>query len=139
MNNAIQMYGDQFLRLLGRGHWIGNPRVLQGARWENFEKNKVFQVVNDVFWIAPAWKWMLSIVPLAGVFKGIPKADQLDFGTTAALTLTGGMFSIYALLVQPRAVLLFACNGAMCGVNAYNLNRIYQYKMQDVHLEEKKK
>jgi len=130
MNAAIARYGDQFLRVLGRGHWIGNPRVLQGGRWEKLEKNKIFQVVNDVFWIAPAWKWMLSIVPLAGVLKGIPKVEQLDLGTTASLTLTGGMFSIYSLLVQPRALLLFACNGAMCGVNAYNLKRIYDYKVQ---------
>jgi len=131
MNAAIQRYGDQVLRLFGRGHWLGDGRLLRGPKWEKLEQqNKIFAAGNNVLNVAPAWKWLLSIVPLVGVFRGIPAPAQLDPAQSGSLAITGGLFAVYSLLVYPTAWILFTCNACMFGVHSYNLSRIYSYQKE---------
>jgi len=131
MNAAIQRYGDQILKLAGRGHWLGNGRLLQGEKWKKMEEtNKLFAIGNNALNVAPAWKWMLSIVPLIGVFRGTPPPSQLDPGQSGSLAITGGLFAVYSLLVYPTAWVLFTCNACMFGVHTYNLGRIYKYQKE---------
>jgi hypothetical protein len=48
MNVAIQRWGDQVLKAAGRGHWLGNGKLLQGERWRKLEEsNPAFRYAND--------------------------------------------------------------------------------------------
>eukprot|EP01130_Rhizamoeba_saxonica_P010536 TRINITY_DN4322_c0_g2_i3.p1 TRINITY_DN4322_c0_g2~~TRINITY_DN4322_c0_g2_i3.p1 ORF type:complete len:136 (-),score=21.77 TRINITY_DN4322_c0_g2_i3:93-500(-) len=121
---AMTRYGDKVLIALGRKHWLGDGRMIRGPLADKIGKSfPPFAYFNNAFNAAPAWKWMLSIVPIYEAIDGVP-IEKLDVNTTKVLAVTGGTFGTYAMFVYPRAWLLFACNAAMCSVHSYNLYRL---------------
>jgi len=118
-------------RLYGRfiRPYIGNPKMLQGPTWQRMEeKSKFFKWWNNSLNAAPGFKWVLSIVPFYGVVVGLPTVENIDLKQSGALAFTGIVWTCYAMLVKPRAWLLFACNIALLGVNGYNVSRKLKYE-----------
>ena len=121
---GIVEYGDKALTALGRKHWLGDGRLFRGATAQKLEESVPgFKWINNAINAAPSQKWMLSIVPLMDLSRGNPPVEKIDLKQTLALATTGGIWSIYSLLIYPRGWLLFACNVSLFGVHAYNISR----------------
>jgi len=126
IQKAFTIYGDKLLNGIGRSHWLGDGKMLRGSMGKSIDKTPVLGFWNNALNAAPAWKWMLSIVPILEFFQGVP-VDKLDYNMTVVLACTGYLFGTYALFVSPRAWLLFSCNAAMATVHTTNAYRIRQY------------
>jgi hypothetical protein len=105
--------------------YVGNGRLFSFLQaYEG--QYPILQTINSVYNIAPASKWGLSIVPLYGVFVGTPPVEKIDLNTSASLTCTGLVWTVYALMIQPQnsgSRALCAVNFAMASVNGYNCYR----------------
>ena len=120
---AQQSIPSAFPKVLHR--FVGNSRLF--GFLEKYEADyPILKTINNVYNIAPASKWGLSIVPLYGVFVGYPPVEKIDFNTSASLAATGSVWSVYALMIQPQNAgsrALCAVNAAMAMVNGYNCYR----------------
>lgn len=101
--------------------------LLKGPFRALSESNPTFKKVNNALFMAPAWKWGLSVVPLIGAIRGEPSVENLDLNLSMALSTTGIIWSYYGLKVRPTAYLLVAVNLALLGVNGYNVVRKMKY------------
>ena len=105
--------------------YVGNPVFLKFLK--PYEAgNPVIATLNNVYNLAPASKWGLSIVPLIGVFTGYPPVEKIDLNTSASLTCTGVVWAVYALMITPQNAgsrALAMVNAAMASVNGYNCYR----------------
>eukprot|EP01099_Mayorella_cantabrigiensis_P002493 TRINITY_DN208_c0_g1_i1.p1 TRINITY_DN208_c0_g1~~TRINITY_DN208_c0_g1_i1.p1 ORF type:complete len:153 (+),score=43.10 TRINITY_DN208_c0_g1_i1:45-461(+) len=124
----------QFLQTLLRP-WIGvtklfykNPLVLKLE-----SAYPALKPLNDVTYLAPTFKWALSIVPLTQTFRGSVPVEKVDFEQSLSLSFTGMVWAYYATLIQPQnagSMMLCACNAAMGSVNGYNAFRKFRYNQQ---------
>jgi len=89
-----------------------------------------FRKFNNALTVAPLWKWGLAIVPLMGVFTGVPSVENLDVNTSIALASTGAIWAYYSTLVRPKAVSLGVVSIALLGANGYNVWRRYDYEQK---------
>ena len=62
-----------------------------------------FKKFNNALTLAPLWKWGLAVVPLMGVFTGVPAVENLDVNTSIALASTGAIWAYYSTLVRPKS------------------------------------
>ncbi|AAZ12416.1 mitochondrial pyruvate carrier protein 2, putative [Trypanosoma equiperdum] len=109
--------------------YVGNGRVFQCLK--SYEKYGVVAYLNSVYNLAPSFKWMLSIVPLYGIFVGNPPVEKIDVNSSAALCTTGLLWFVYALLIQPQnsgSRSLAAVNVCLAAVHGYNIYRAMSYK-----------
>ncbi|ESL10719.1 hypothetical protein TRSC58_01543 [Trypanosoma rangeli SC58] len=109
--------------------YVGNPRLFQCLK--PYEKYSVVAHLNSAYNVAPIMKGSLSVVPLYGIFIGNPPADKVDFNSSAALTVTGLLWFVYVLLIQPQnsgTRALSALNFGMACVNGVNCYRYWNYK-----------
>lgn len=104
--------------------FVHNGRIFAG--FERYETNAFVQWANSIYNVAPASKIALSVVPLYGAFVGNPPPEKIDRNTSAALCMTGCVWTFYATLIQPQnagSKALCAVNAAMGVVNGFNLYR----------------
>ena len=104
--------------------YVGNPRFIKLLG--PYETNPLVGTLNNVYNLAPASKWGLSIVPLIGVFTGYPPVEKIDLNTSASLTCTGVVWAVYALCITPQNAgsrALCIVNACMASVNGYNCYR----------------
>ena len=105
--------------------FVGNGTLFQFLK--PYEaKYPIIGSMNSVYNLAPSSKWGLSIVPIMGIFSGNPPVEKIDLNTSASLTATGAVWSVYALLITPQnagSKMLCAVNIAMASVNGYNCYR----------------
>jgi hypothetical protein len=88
--------------------------------------------LNSVYNVAPLSKWGLSIVPMMGVVSGNPPVEKIDINTSGALTMTGAIWTVYALMISPQNAgsrALAAVNFSMACVNGYNCYRRRNYDL----------
>jgi len=112
--------------------------MLRGKTFDFINKNPTLKPYNNALFLAPAWKWGLAIVPLAGVFTGTPPVDKLDLNTSFALVLTGSIWAYYATLVRPKAVSLMSVSLALVVVHGYNIARKLKYEHDQSKAEEER-
>eukprot|EP01136_Pigoraptor_vietnamica_P022937 Opistho-1_new@6276 len=118
-----------FLRFLSP--WVGNEILFRNAVARRLEASvPIFKHFNNVTNTAPAFKWVLSIVPIYQALIGNPPVEKLDIKQSSALTFTGAVWAYYATLIQPqnsgsRALML--CNAAMASIHGYNVFRRMRY------------
>eukprot|EP01137_Pigoraptor_chileana_P019731 Opistho-2@81166 len=119
----------KYLRFLSP--WVGNEVLFRNKLAQKLEAAvPLFKHFNNVTNTAPAWKWVLSIVPIYQAIKGNPPVEKLDLKQSSALTFTGAVWAYYATLIQPqnsgsRALML--CNTAMASIHGYNAARRIRY------------
>ena len=64
--------------------FVGNQRLFSNKAALALEKSfPPFAIINDVTNAAPAWKWVLSIVPLTQAISGKPTVDKIDLNGSA--------------------------------------------------------
>jgi len=111
--------------------FVGNQRLFSNSVALALEKSfPPFAVANNVTNAAPAWKWVLSIVPLTQAISGNPTVDKIDAAQSASLVFTGVVWAYYATIIKPQnygSRALCACNLALLTVNGYNLYRRLKY------------
>lgn len=108
--------------------FIGNEVVFRFLK--PYEHISFVKYINSVYNLAPLSKWGLSIVPMIGVVTGKPPVEKVDFNTSVALSCTGFIWTVYALLIQPQNAgsrALAVVNFCMGSVNGYNALRRYKY------------
>lgn len=109
--------------LVARYGGVEGGMLLKGPFRSFADKTPAFKNANNALFMAPAWKWGLSIVPLVGAIRGEPSVENLDLNLSLALSTTGIIWSYYGLMVRPTAYLLVAVNVCLLGVNGYNVVR----------------
>ncbi|KAF8290063.1 putative mitochondrial pyruvate carrier protein [Trypanosoma cruzi] len=126
-NATQQVIPKAFPKILHR--YVGRPRVFEFLK--PYEKYYVVAYLNSVYNAAPLFKWSLSIVPLYGIFSGSVPVEKVDFNSSAALSITGLVWFVYALLIQPQnsgSRSLALVNMCLASVNGYNCYRSWAYK-----------
>jgi len=111
-------------------YFVGNRRIFSNRFIRSFEKGDSLAFWNDVTFVAPGFKWALSIIPLYGVLVGNPKVEHINIRTSASLSFTGIVWAYYSLLIQPQnmgSLALSMCNACMGLVNGFNVWRKYRY------------
>lgn len=109
--------------------WVGNDRLFKCLK--PYEHIGMVRYLNSAYNAAPLFKWSLSVVPLYGIVKGTPSVDQIDFNSSFALCVTGCVWFVYALLIQPQnsgSRSLALVNICLASVNGYNCFRYYKHK-----------
>jgi len=114
-------------RVFAKTGWVGNPRIFSGKLGAVLDANPVTRWCNNALNAAPTFKWGLSLVPLYGAITGHPPVQHLDLNQSLALATTGIVWSYYALLVTPRADMLFAVSIALLCSNGFNVYRKMKY------------
>eukprot|EP00760_Papus_ankaliazontas_P030481 PhM_4_TR4855/c0_g1_i1/m.2370/K22139/MPC2; mitochondrial pyruvate carrier 2 len=109
--------------------YILNPHFIERLKPLE-EKNPIIKWLNIVYNTAPASKWTLSLVPMYGVFVGVPAPENIDLNTSVALTATGVVWAYYSTVITPASTSLFIVNCAMGSVNGYNAYRAFSYQQQ---------
>jgi len=112
--------------------------LLRGRAFDFINKNPTLKGYNNALFLAPAWKWGLAIVPLAGVFTGNPPVENLDLNTSLALVTTGTIWAYYATLVRPKAWSLMTVSIALVAVHGYNIARKIKYESDKKESEQEK-
>ncbi|XP_036144589.1 mitochondrial pyruvate carrier 2-like isoform X2 [Monomorium pharaonis] len=84
---------------------------------------------TTVFFWAPTFKWGLVI---AGIGDLNRPADTISVSQTAALMLTGAIWSRYSMVIIPKNYNLLSVNLFVCATGAYNCVRglLYQIKQK---------
>ena len=78
--------------------------LLRGGPFTSLNQSSpTFKKFNNALTLAPLWKWGLAIVPLMGVFTGVPAVENLDVNTSIALASTGAIWAYYSTLVRPKS------------------------------------
>ena len=111
--------------------YVGNGTLFPFLK--QYEQFYVVRTLNSVYNLAPFSKWGLSIVPLYGVFVGSPPVEKIDLNTSASLTVTGIIWTIYASIIQPQnsgSRALVAVNFCMASVNGFNCYRKLSFVKQ---------
>eukprot|EP00128_Syssomonas_multiformis_P009349 Colp12_sorted_trinity150504_noHs@14442 len=112
--------------------WVGNQRLFSNSFALGLEeKSAFFKKINDVTYMAPMWKWVLSIVPLSQALVGKPPVENIDLKQSGALMSTGVVWAYYSTLIQPqnagsRALML--CNLAMGSTHGFNVFRKFRHE-----------
>lgn len=109
--------------------WVGNDKIFKCL--VPYEKYAVVKYLNSAYNAAPLFKWSLSIVPLMGIVTGTPPVEKIDLNSSIALTATGVVWFVYALLIQPQnsgSRALALVNICLATVNGYNCYRSISYK-----------
>ncbi|XP_036144588.1 mitochondrial pyruvate carrier 2-like isoform X1 [Monomorium pharaonis] len=91
-------------------------------------KNYLLGPTTVFFW-APTFKWGLVI---AGIGDLNRPADTISVSQTAALMLTGAIWSRYSMVIIPKNYNLLSVNLFVCATGAYNCVRglLYQIKQK---------
>lgn len=115
------------------------------------EKKFFLNLLNVALNAAPTFKWGLSIVPLYGAITGKPPVENIDLNQSLctshpasaifppsqpcslALAGTGVIWGYYALLVEPKAYMLFAVSVALTMSNGWNAYRKFRYLSSFIH------
>ena len=83
--------------------------------------NPTFRRFNNALVLAPLWKWGLAIVPLMGVFTGVPAVENLDVNTSigeAHDAATGGASRRAQQTAQPRPLTSTGAAPSVCAALA---------------------
>jgi len=122
--------------VFGRLHsrYLANTHVFSG-RWAlNLEKsNALFAKLNNILHLAPMAKWALSIVPISLAITGAVPAEKIDIKQSAALGITGFVWTYYGFLLRKNNAgmgALMGVNAAMGCVHGLNFLRAWRYKKQ---------
>lgn len=116
-------FPERFHKYVGNGHFF--------KRLIPYEKYFFVRFFNSVYNVPPLFKWSLSIVPLCGIVTGNPPVEKIDFNSSLALTATGLVWFVYALLITPQnsgSRSLAAVNFCLAIVNGYNCYRYATHK-----------
>ena len=116
-------FPQTFHRYIGNGQFIKKLGPYEGT-------NPAVKWLNSVYNLAPASKWSLSIVPMYGVFVGVPEPKNIDFNTSCALAATGAVWAFYSQIITPVSTSLCVVNVCMGSVNGYNAYRAYTYQQK---------
>ncbi|KAG8343600.1 hypothetical protein TRVL_05566 [Trypanosoma vivax] len=111
--------------------YVGNSRIFECLK--PYEQYRLIAYVNSVYNCAPLIKWSLSIVPLYGIFAGNPPVEKIDINSSGALCITGMIWFVYSLLIQPQnsgSRSLAVVNMCLATVNGFNCYRGWVFKRQ---------
>jgi len=110
-----------------------NPNIFNNAAIKRLAaRYPAIALCNNILYVAPIAKWGLSVVPLTQAIKGSVPAEKVDIITACALTMTGLVWSSYAILLRANGnagmLPLFLVNAALGGSNGWDVYRYFRHR-----------